>query len=221
MLFPIRIFLSVSLLVAPSLVWAQSGAVWSAIESQGWPSARALKTSVPVAHARGASASVPLFVPNSAQPPSGQRLKSEGSPITGALDGVEQLRPVRFVYLPGQGENGPQYGLRPSDLARVYPELVRSDLLTGVQSVNTAQLTPILVEALKELMVRLRKLESQQLELAAAYAHLSQENTLTAPAPALSLSAAPSLLRRLRGGNKQAVEEARPAPPAVEIETIP
>ena len=62
----------------------------------------------------------------------------------------------------------------------MYPELVRTNLMTGTQTINTAQLTPILVEAIKELNAQLLVLQGQQLQLAEAYARLvSADNART------------------------------------------
>lgn len=168
---------------------------WSAIEVTPVATPRAIKgrqvATVPV---QGAAA---VLTPNAAQPAPGQHLKGDSKPITGALEGLSQLRPVRFKFLPGQGDAGAQYGLLPTDLARVYPELVRTNLMNGTQTINTSQLTPILVEAIKELRAQLEVLQGQQLQLAQAYADLVQASQ------AKGVSVVPGFLRRARAADKQ------------------
>jgi hypothetical protein len=192
------------LAAAPSTCQAQAMMGWSAIEVT--PPAGKVKApaTVPV---QGAAA---RLTPNAAQPAPGQHLKGDSKPITGALEGLTQLRPVRFKFLPGQGDAGAQYGLLPADLARVYPELVRTNLLNGTQTINTSQLTPILVEAIKELHEQVLVLQGQQLQLAQAYADLVQASQAKGPA------VLPTFLRRGRGTDKKLL----PVPTAIQGDTI-
>jgi len=96
---------------------------------------------------------------------SGQRLKQDIRPLGQALAGVQRLRGVRYTFrqaefpdksLPG----GEQIGVLAQELAQVYPELVSTDQ-QGFKSVNYAQLTPVLIEAVKELAARNATLETQ------------------------------------------------------------
>lgn len=178
----------------------------------GWSAIEVTPLATPQAAKARHGATVPVqgpaagLTPNATQPAPGQHLKSDSKPITGALEGISQLRPVRFKFLPGQGDAGAQYGLLPADLARVYPELVRTNLLNGTQSINTSQLTPILVEAIKELRTQLEVLQGQQLQLAQAYADLVQVSQ------AKGISVVPGFLRRGRATDKQLPSSASPAP---------
>lgn len=176
---------------------------WSAIEVAP-PAGKARKAALPATVA--ASGAAAGLMPNAAQPAPGSRLKGESAPLSGVLQSLTKLRPVRFEFLPGQGEDGAQYGLLPGDLARVYPELVRTNLMTGTQTINTAQLTPLLVEAIKELNDQLQVLHRQQFMLAEAYARLVAQQP--AAPPLRAASAVPSFLRRGRP------EKAAPAEPA-------
>ena len=150
---------------------AQAMQDWSAIEAVTRAPLPG-KTAVPKPVTMAVQGPAAGLLPNALQPAAQSRLKSEAVPLTAVLPTLAQLRPVRFTFLPGQGEDGPQYGLLPSNLARVYPELVRTNLMNGTQTINTAQLTPILVEAIKELNAQLLLLQGQQLQLAEAYARL-------------------------------------------------
>ncbi len=191
-------------LVTLPAVRAQTMQEWSAIEATPAKATR-LPATVSVS---GPAAGL---LPNAAQPAGTARLKGDPSPLVGVLPTLTQLRPVRFRFLPGQGEEGAQYGLLPGDLARVYPELVRTNLMNGTQSINTAQLTPILVEAVKELHAQLLVLQGQQLQLAEAYARLQAENAGNNARP----PAVPAFLRRGRPSEKP------PEPAAVELPASP
>ncbi|MDF7815459.1 hypothetical protein [Hymenobacter sp. YC55] len=180
---------SLTALTTPAL-YAQTGQTWSAIEVVPVKSAPAPATVA-------ASGPAAALLPNAAQPAPGSRLKGDSSPLVGVLPKLIQLRPVRFKFLPGQGEEGAQYGLLPGDLARVYPELVRTNLINGVQTVNAGQLTPLLVEAVKELNAQIVVLQAQQLQLAEAYARLLEASQAR---PAASTS----FLRRGRATDKAA-----------------
>lgn len=192
--------------VAPA-VHAQAMQDWSAIEVRP-TTGKAVR---PAAAPATVSLSGPAagLLPNAAQPAPGSRLKGDSAPLSGVLTSLTKLRPVRFEFLPGQGEDGAQYGLLPGDLARVYPELVRTNLMTGTQTINTAQLTPLLVEAIKELNDQLQTLQQQQYMLAEAYSRLVQP---PAAPPARTASVVPSFLRRGRSEEKTAAVE----PAAVE-----
>ena len=181
--------------MAAPAVHAQAMQDWSAIEVT--PTAG--RNAAPTVAVSGPAAGL---IPNAAQPAGSARLKGDSTPLNRVLPTLIQLRPVRFQFLPGQGEEGAQYGLLPGDLARVYPELVRTNLMTGQQTINTAQLTPILVEAIKELTAQIQVLQSQQLQLAEAYARLQQENQARA-----SASVVPAFLRRGKTREKAAAVE--------------
>lgn len=146
--------------------FAQDTDNWSAIETPS-PGSPARRTVAP------SGAGAPLQ-PNAAMPSTNQHLKTAGRPLANALDGILRLRPLQYSFLPGQGAEGTHYGVSPAELAKVYPELVKTDLLTGVQSINTSQLTPILIEAIKEQQQQIVILQQQQLQLAQAYAQLAQ-----------------------------------------------
>lgn len=179
------LLVATAVLATPATVRAQAMQEWSAIE------ARPAKTGLMPATVAVQGPAAGLM-PNAAQPAASARLKSDSSLLVGVLPTLTKLKPVRFTFLPGQGEEGVQYGLLPGDLARVYPELVRTNLMNGTQTINTAQLTPLLVEAIKELNAQLVVLQGQHLQLAEAYARLVKES---AERPAVAV---PAFMRRGR-----------------------
>lgn len=99
------------------------------------------------------------------------RLKDEVDPIAGALDIIEQLRGVRFTWnnktkligKPGQRD----IGVLADEVEAVLPELVSlsmpDDGNDGQQwrVVDYAKLTPVLIEAVKDLAARVKELEAR------------------------------------------------------------
>lgn len=99
------------------------------------------------------------------------RLKDEVEPIAGALDIVDQLRGVRFTWnnktkligKPGQRD----IGVLADEVEAVLPELVSlsmpDDGNDGQQwrVVDYAKLTPVLIEAVKDLAARVKELEAR------------------------------------------------------------
>jgi hypothetical protein len=86
------------------------------------------------------------------------RLKQDIRPLAQALAGVQRLRGVRYRWnalgIKRGGTAGQeQVGLLAQEVEQVYPELVSTDA-TGYKSVNYAQLTPVLLEAIKELQAQ-------------------------------------------------------------------
>lgn len=199
-------------LVAPA-AQAQAMQEWSAIEVTPTTARKTPPAAAPTVPVSGPAAGL---LPNAARPAASARLKTDAAPLEGVLPTLTQLRPVRFKFLPGQGEEGNQYGFLPGDLARVYPELVKTNLMNGQQTITTAQLTPLLVEAIKELNGQIQVLQSQQLQLAEAYARLQQLSAASASSPAM-----PALLRRGRPGKKVAAGQAPAELPAEALSTAP
>ncbi|QHJ07846.1 tail fiber domain-containing protein [Hymenobacter busanensis] len=87
--------------------------------------------------------------------PSDVRFKQDVRPLGGALAAVRQLRGVRYRWNAlgvqhGGTAGAEQVGLLAQEVERIYPELVSTDA-QGYKAVNYAQLTPVLLEAIKEL----------------------------------------------------------------------
>jgi hypothetical protein len=83
------------------------------------------------------------------------KLKKDVEPIDGALGLVNLLRGVRYTRIDTE-EKG--IGVIAQELQKVFPELVHEN--DGTLSVAYANLTGVLIEAVKELTQRVRKLES-------------------------------------------------------------
>jgi hypothetical protein len=92
------------------------------------------------------------------------RFKTQVRPLTGALAGALALRGVRYrlnaLGLSRGGDAGEQVGFLAQEVERVYPELVSTNA-QGYKAVNYAQLTPVLLEAIRELQAQLTVLQAE------------------------------------------------------------
>lgn len=92
------------------------------------------------------------------------RLKTGVQPLTGALPAVLAMRGVRYRYrqdVAGQSlPQGEQIGVIAQEVGNLYPELVTTGA-DGYKAVNYAQLTPVLIEALKEQQRQIEQLKQQ------------------------------------------------------------
>lgn len=93
------------------------------------------------------------------------RFKQHVRPLVGALAGVVALQAVRYDWNTlgvqhGGAAGAEQVGLLAQEVEKIYPELVSTDK-DGYKAVNYAQLTPVLIEALKEQQQQLEILEKQ------------------------------------------------------------
>jgi len=129
---------------------------------------------------------------------SDQRLKQDIRPLGGTLSAVRQLRGVRYTYrqdIAGHAApKGQQVGLLAQEVERIYPELVSTGA-DGYKAVNYAQLTPVLLEALKE--------QQQQVDVLNKYAEVFTRRAAEAEAASVQRdaraeAAITSLEQRLR-----------------------
>jgi hypothetical protein len=85
------------------------------------------------------------------------KYKKDITPITGSLKGVHGMQ---GVYFTSKKDDSRQIGFIANEIFETYPELVQ--LKDGeVDSLQYQRITAILVEAVKELDERLRKLEEK------------------------------------------------------------
>ncbi|UOR06436.1 tail fiber domain-containing protein [Hymenobacter aerilatus] len=97
--------------------------------------------------------------------PSDMRFKQQVRPLAGALAGALALRGVRYRWnalgvAHGGVAGAEQVGLLAQEVEKVYPELVSTDA-QGYKAVNYAQLTPVLLEAIRELAAQNEALQAQ------------------------------------------------------------
>ena len=88
---------------------------------------------------------------------SDERLKKDIKTIEGALDKTKALRGVEFTRI---ADDSKSIGVVAQELEEVLPELVLTDD-EGMKSVNYAQITGLLIEAVKELSAKVDKLENK------------------------------------------------------------
>ncbi|MGI4875564.1 MAG: tail fiber domain-containing protein [Janthinobacterium lividum] len=125
---------------------------------------------------------------------SDQRLKQNIRPLTGALASVLALRGVRYEWNAlgvqrGGTAGAAQVGVIAQEVEKIFPELVSTGA-DGYKAVNYAQLTPVLLEALKE----------QQAQIEALKARAATAEATAAQATA-TLETFEARLRRLEAGN--------------------
>jgi len=78
------------------------------------------------------------------------RLKEDMEPLTGVLERVMQLTPIRYRFRPGAGHPaGEQIGLTAQQVRPLFPELVKTDA-DGYLSLSYANLSAVLVRAVQE-----------------------------------------------------------------------
>ena len=88
---------------------------------------------------------------------SDERLKKDIVTIEGALDKTKALRGVEFTRI---ADDSRSIGVVAQELEAILPELVLTDD-EGMKSVNYAQITGLLIEAVKELSAKVDKLENK------------------------------------------------------------
>ncbi|MCC3158407.1 tail fiber domain-containing protein [Hymenobacter sp. 15J16-1T3B] len=104
------------------------------------------------------------------------RFKQQVRPLDGALASVLRLRGVRYQWNALGVQHGgtagqEQIGLLAQEVEQIYPELVHTDA-QGYKSVNYAQLTPVLLEALREQQRQIEQLRGRAAQADADHAAL-------------------------------------------------
>ncbi|SHJ30795.1 DNA-binding beta-propeller fold protein YncE [Hymenobacter daecheongensis DSM 21074] len=133
------------------------------------------------------------------------RFKQHVRPLGGALAAVLALRGVRYEWNAlgvrhGGTAGAGQVGLLAQEVEKIYPELVSTDK-DGYKAVNYAQLTPVLIEALKE--------QQQQIEALKARAATAEAAAAQATADHADLLTMKAQLARLLGEQPTATAPAR------------
>ena len=149
---------------------------------------------------------------NSFNTSSDARFKTNVRPIGSALASVLALRGVRYDWNAlgvqhGGKAGAPQVGLLAQELEQVYPELVSTDA-QGYKAVNYSQLTPVLLEAIKELAARNAALEAKAATLE-ANAAAADGRAAQADADHASLLTLQAQVARLLGEGTQASATSR------------
>ncbi|MFQ5572482.1 MAG: tail fiber domain-containing protein, partial [Rhodothermales bacterium] len=92
---------------------------------------------------------------------SDRRLKTDIHPLSDALSAIMRLQPVRYRFRAGTNRpQGVQIGLIAQEVQAVFPELVREEA-DGYLSLSYANLSAVLVQALKEQQAQIDTLQER------------------------------------------------------------
>lgn len=97
---------------------------------------------------------------------SDRRLKKNIQSLENALNNTLKLRGVTYTWIDESKSQERQTGLIAQEVEAVFPEFVKTDT-QGMKSVNYAQMTAVLIEAVKELNAKIESLETENSELQA------------------------------------------------------
>ena len=105
------------------------------------------------------------------------RLKTEITPLNNTLDKIAQINGYYYQWKDAeQRGNQRQLGVIAQEVQKVYPELVKEDE-NGILSVNYAQMTAVLLEAIKEQQKLIQNSETRITELESNNQLLQKDNT--------------------------------------------
>ncbi|MFK7952197.1 MAG: tail fiber domain-containing protein [Ekhidna sp.] len=105
---------------------------------------------------------------------SDRRLKKNIEDLESPLAKTLQMRGVSYTWKDESKSQRNQIGVIAQEVEEIYPEFVRTDE-EGMKAVNYAQMSAVLIEAIKELNAKVEKLESENSTLKAS---LSEVETL-------------------------------------------
>ena len=114
---------------------------------------------------------------------SDMRFKKDVQTLHDALNNITKLRGVRYEWKKDEFKernfpDGQQIGLIGQEVEKIYPEVV-STAKDGYKSVDYSKLTPILIEAVKELNANNEKLEARLAELEKVVKSLAEKKQNT------------------------------------------
>ena len=101
------------------------------------------------------------------------RLKENIAPLQNSLNRILQLRGVNFTW-----KSNPEYGTRIGFIAQefeeVIPELVFTNEVDGYKGINYAEVSAVLVEAIKEQQQMIEDLKAENIRLKAESSDFNQ-----------------------------------------------
>lgn len=104
---------------------------------------------------------------------SDRRLKKNILDLVSPLDKAIQLRGVSYQWKDENKSQRTQIGVIAQEVEKIYPEFVHTND-KGMKAVNYAQMTAVLIEAIKELNAKVEKLESENSTLKASLSEVEQ-----------------------------------------------
>ncbi len=97
---------------------------------------------------------------------SDERLKRDIRTLDNALEKTLEMRGVSYTWKTDTSNEDPQIGVIAQEVEKIYPEFVQTDE-NGMKSVNYAQMTAVLIEAVKALHLELQDLKNDNATLQA------------------------------------------------------
>jgi len=95
------------------------------------------------------------------QSSSSERYKTNINPLIGATALVEQLQGVRFDWKDKPEKPKQDIGLIAEQVNQIVPEVVAKNANGECESIDYSKLVPVLINALKELTLRVKELEAK------------------------------------------------------------
>ena len=112
-------------------------------------------------HVNANVSGVSIYASNDIQAFSDARLKGDVKVIKNAVNKLNQIEGVTFVRLDNPENKSRHAGVIAQEVEKVLPEVVLTDAKTGIKSVAYGNLSALLIEAIKELNVKIENLENK------------------------------------------------------------
>ncbi|GAB4247744.1 MAG: hypothetical protein Tsb0034_27040 [Ekhidna sp.] len=103
--------------------------------------------------------------------PSDRRLKADIQPLENTLENTLKMRGVSYHLKDPRKADRKHIGVIAQEVEEIYPEFVHTNA-EGMKAVNYAQITAVLIEAIKELNTKVETLESENESLKASLAEV-------------------------------------------------
>ena len=108
----------------------------------------------------GQVSGISIYASNDIQAFSDIRVKGEIKNVKDAINKINQINGVTFIRLDAEPDNKHRHaGVIAQEVEKVFPEVVHTDFKTGLKSVAYGNLSALLIEAIKELNIKIENLE--------------------------------------------------------------
>tara|TARA_Y100000389_G_scaffold83976_1_gene80589 strand:- start:23339 stop:24505 length:1167 start_codon:yes stop_codon:yes gene_type:complete len=92
---------------------------------------------------------------------SDQRIKKNIEPLTNGISMIDQMNPVTYNWIHDDICENPEYGFIAQEVEEHFPSLVRTDVESGMKSVDYMKITSILAAAVQELSQEIHALKEK------------------------------------------------------------
>ena len=108
----------------------------------------------------GQVSGISIYASDDIQAFSDKRVKGEIETIKNAIEKINKINGVTFIRLDAKEDNKHRHaGVIAQEVEEVLPEVVHTDDKTGMKSVAYGNLSALLIEAIKELSIKIENLE--------------------------------------------------------------